>query len=197
MILAKHFFANSEGFSIDSSNWNHALAKYACKFLPFAWSCAIVVLYTASVVCYWYRLASGLPTPPGLAAACPSPPGLAPGLACPSPPEMISWFLFSWLGLELHLASKVFAGDVCMLQSKSCCCSCCGAVWDMWALLPWYYPPGQMLGICWLLRCCQHRLCMQWLSSLSCLSPGLDLIHVWPCCVLLCAQRPCTPVGFD
>jgi hypothetical protein len=26
---------------------------------------------------------------------------------CSSPPEMICWFLFSWLGLELHLASMV------------------------------------------------------------------------------------------
>jgi hypothetical protein len=107
MILAKHFFANSEGFSIDNTSWNHAQAKYACKFLPFACSCAIVVLYTASVVCCRYRLASGLPTPPGSAAACPSPPGLLLASTCPSPPEMNCWFLFSWLGLELHLASMV------------------------------------------------------------------------------------------
>jgi hypothetical protein len=30
----------------------------------------------------------------------------------------------------------------------------------------------------------------------SCLSPWLDLILAWPCCELLCAQGPCTPVIF-
>jgi hypothetical protein len=129
--------------------------------LPLACSCAIVGLCTASVACCWCWLASDLPSSPDLAAVCPSPPGLAPGPACPSPPGMISWFLFAWLGLVLHLASIVF----CWMWFLMCCCGrtvmffvWLGAVCKNSGVLefvlvewaansPWCSSPGRLLGV--------------------------------------------------
>jgi hypothetical protein len=68
MSLAKHYFAKLRVFPINNTCLNHALAVMWCaRFLLVAWSCAVIVLFSAMVACWWRWLASSLPSPPGSA----------------------------------------------------------------------------------------------------------------------------------
>jgi hypothetical protein len=64
------------------------------RFLPDAYSCAVIVLCTASVACCWWWFASGLPSPPGLASSL----------------SFTSWTC-SWLLLVLLLLLRWAAGS--------------------------------------------------------------------------------------
>jgi hypothetical protein len=66
--FGKAYLCQTEGLSCNNTCLNHALTVMWCaRFLPVACSCAVIVLYTASVACCWWWLASGLPSPPGSA----------------------------------------------------------------------------------------------------------------------------------
>jgi hypothetical protein len=144
MSLSKASLCQAEGLNTSNLCWSMHYQWYSCRFSTFACSCAIVVLCTALLAvgvglllsCLllqaWLRLVLHLLV-------------LLLASACPSSPEMICWFLFSRLGLELHLAFMMF------------CWMCLGDGLQELVLFL-VYGAGTVMFLRW---CCVRSVCVQ------------------------------------
>jgi hypothetical protein len=149
------------------------------RFLPAAWSCAVIVLFTASVACCWRWLASSLPSPPGSAPSL----SFTSWTCCWSPVLLLLGLIlsFRWTPWCLLIVS-----DMMVVLWKNC--DVLGVV-SLWFRMGAASPGGAHLAgslVCELLWCCQHHPAGSVTKLLvSCVLASFtmfDLILNWPCC---------------
>jgi hypothetical protein len=119
-------------------------SKVFARFLPATWSCAMIVLFTASVACCWRWLASGLPSPPGSAPSL----SFSSWTCCWSPVLLLLGLIlsFRWTPWCLLICFRYDDGAV-----KEQWCSCVGSLWfRMEAASPGAAHLSRQLGLyCW------------------------------------------------
>jgi hypothetical protein len=180
----------TEGLSSNNTCWNHALAvKWCARFLPVAWSGAVMVLFSATIACWWQWPASSLPSPPGLApglsfsswTCCWSPVLLLLGLVLSF--SLTPWFCWEYL-CDAVQEMVLFLGWFPVVKNGSC--------------FSWWCSSSRQLGLYCCYGAASTTLLILWLSYLWAmyLHASLRLISssLGHAVKLLCALLICTPV---